>query len=719
MLKTIRPAAVALFFAVSVSLDSSVAVAQIPTANEPSVADSTRADSARTSKVQSLDTVRVAARAKATRYSGGYSRTSTKIPALARDVPQSLTTVTATLVKDQAMKSMAEVVRYMPGVTMGQGEGNRDQPTIRGNSTTADFFVDGVRDDAQYFRDLYNLERVEALKGSNAMVFGRGGGGGILNRVTKEAEWDNRQVISAEAASFGGHRVTADVNRGLSSQFAGRLNSVYESSRSFRNGVSLERSGINPTATFASRSRATQLVAGYEHFSDRRTADRGVPSFQGLPLETSPSAFFGNPEQSRARVAVNAGTLTFSHDAGRVQVRSTMRLADYDKFYQNVFPGAVDAAGKNVSLTAYNHAIGRRNSFNQTDIIWSAGSGLITHQFLSGMEFGREKTTNYRATGFFGTATSFSVPVSRPVFNDIVTFRQSASDADNSSLVRTSSVYAQNQISISQYVRLLAGVRYEDFSVRYTDNRSTAKRSRADRVFSPRAGLIIKPNELTSVYASVSRSFLPGSGDQFTTLTAITQALKPERFTNLEAGAKWDVMDRLSLTAAAYRLDRTNTRATDPNNPANVIQTGAQRSKGFELGAAGSITSAWDIAAGYARQEAKIVRATAASPAGASVPLVPSTTLSLWNKYSLTSQFGAGLGIVRQAKVFSAVDNKVTLPAFTRFDASVYAPLGFGLRTQLNVENLFNVRYFPTSNGNNNISPGSPRAAKLSITATF
>ena len=131
------------------------------------------------------------------------------------------------------------------------------------------------------------------------------------------------------------------------------------------------------------------------------------------------------------------------------------------------------------------------------------------------------------------------------------------------------------------------------------------------------------------------------------------------------------------------------------------------------------MTRGWDIAAGYTKQEALITSATVASPAGATVPLVPATTLSLWNKYSLRSHFGAGLGVIRQSRMFAAVDNKVTLPAFTRLDAAVYAPIGFGLRTQLNVENLFNVKYFPTANSNNNISPGSPRAAKLSVSASF
>ncbi|HEU4879589.1 MAG TPA: TonB-dependent receptor, partial [Gemmatimonadaceae bacterium] len=487
----------------------------------------------------------------------------------------------------------------------------------------------------------------------------------------------------------------------------------------FRAGTSLERSGINPTLTFGSRSRATRLAVGYEHFADRRTADRGIPSFQGKPINVDPSTLFGSTSQSRARIGVNTATATLFHDAGAIQIRNNTRFAEYDKFYQNVYPGAVDASGANVSLVAYSNAIDRRNVFSQTDLTGTAHTGKISHDLLVGMEVGRQSTSSFRRTGYFDNAPSFLAPVSRPVYDKAVTFRQSSSDADNSTVVGTGSAYVQDQMSITTHVKVLAGARFENFAIRFKDNRANVERRRTDHMISPRAGLVVKPSELVSVYASYSLSFLPGSGDQFTTLTDVTSALRPERFTNYEAGIKWDAFDRLALSAAAYRLDRTNTRAVDPLDPRKSVQTGAQRSQGIELSAAGSVTSAWEIAGGYARQAANIIHATAASPAGASVALVPSRTLSLWNKYSIAKRFGAGLGVVRQSEVFAAIDNKVTLPAFTRFDGALFAGIGFGLRAQLNVENLFDVKYYPTSNGNNNISPGSPRAARFSITASF
>jgi catecholate siderophore receptor len=662
--------------------------------------------------------VKISGAAPAARYAPGYTRSALKIPALPRDIPQTMSTVNATLVRDQAMKSIADVVRYMPGVAMGQGEGNRDQPTIRGNSTTADFFVDGIRDDAQYFRDLYNLERVEALKGSNAMTFGRGGGGGVLNRVTKEANGLTSREIAGEAGSFGGRRLTSDLQQRISPIASARLNSVYENSESFRDFVDLERYGFNPTAAITSPSQATRLSLGYEYFRDRRTADRGIPSFQGKPVDVDPSTFFGNPDQSFARIQVNSANATLSHDAGTFQLRNRTGFTAYDKFYQNIYPSGAD--GSNATLSAYNHAIGRDNVFSQTDVIISRYTGRVAHDVVAGFEIGRQATTNFRNTGYFGeTATTTKVPLESPVYSGAVTFRQSASDADNNTRVLTRSAYVQDQISFSPVIKLIAGARYENFALRFNDNRADVMRRRNDGMISPRVGVVIKPSELGSIYASYSVSYLPGSGDQFGSLTDVTRDLEPEQFTNYEIGSKWDVFNRLSLSVGLYQLDRTNTRSVDPSDATRIIQTGAQRSRGVELTASGNITSAWEIAAAAARQSAMIENATASSRAGATVPLVPAVSASVWNRVSITPRIGVAAGVIHQTKIYAAIDNQVTLPAFTRVDGGLFLTLSPAFRAQLNVENVLNDRYFAAAHSNSNITPGSPRAVTLGLSTRF
>jgi catecholate siderophore receptor len=632
-----------------------------------------------------------------------------------RDAPQAVSVVTQRLIADQAMQGMADVVRYVPGVQMGQGEGHRDAPTIRGNSTTADFFVDGVRDDVQYLRDVYNVERVEALKGSNALVFGRGGGGGVINRVTKEATWSPVRTFTATGGSFGHRRGTVDLGQGLGESVAVRFNGMYENSGGFRDAYDLDRYGLNPTVAIA--AGRTTVHAGYEYFSDDRTVDRGLPSFQGEPSDADVTTFFGNPDLSWATLRLHAATALVEHAAGAVTIRNRSRFASYDKFYQNSFPGAVNAEGTEVNLVAYNNATDRRNLFNQTDVIVGLSTGAVRHTLLVGAEIGRQETENFRETGYYdGTATWISVPFGRPTVATPIEFRQSATDADNRAVATVAGVYLQEQAWLSRHVQAVLGVRFDRFSVDFHNNRSDESLEREDDLVSPRAGLVIKPVEPVSFYGSYSVSHLPSAGDQFSSLNATTRTLEPERFTNREVGAKWDVRPELSLTAAVYRLDRTNTSAPDPLDPTRTVQTGSQRTTGWELGASGEVTDGWEVAAGFASQRARITSATTAAKEGARVPLVPRTSLSLWNRWEIVRGVGVGLGVVHQSDMYAAIDNTVTLPGFTRADGALFLQLTPLLGAQLNVENLTDERYYPTSHGNNNIMPGAPRTLRLTLT---
>jgi len=649
-------------------------------------------------------------------YASARTTTATKTDTPLRDTPQSVSVVTREVIADQAMQGMADVVRYVPGVTMGQGEGHRDAPTIRGNASTADFFVDGVRDDAQYLRDLYNVERVEALKGSNAMIFGRGGGGGVLNRVSKQAGWAPVRTLTVESGSWEHRRTTLDVGQGLSGAVAARFNGMWENSEGFRDFSSLRRYGINPTLALS--LGRTRLDAGYERFHDRRNVDRGVPSYQGRPADADVETFFGNPAISYSWMDVHAASATVEHTAGAVTVRSRGRFADYDKFYQNSYPGAVNADGSQVALSAYNHAIGRRNWFNQTDVIGHATTAGVRHTVLAGAEFGRQRTGQVRNTGYYNdAATSISVPFSSPTVATPITFRQSATDADNLTVATVGAVYLQEQAEITRWLQALGGIRYDRFNVQFHNHRNGDDLERRDELWSPRVGLVLKPARAVSVYGSFSVSYLPSSGDQFSSLTATTETLEPERFINREVGAKWDVRPELSLTAAVYRLDRTHTSAPDPADPSKVMQTGEARTTGVELGATGNLTRHWQVVGGFASQRARIVSTTSAAKAGQIVALAPHQTMSLWNRVQLLPAVGVGLGVVRQSGMYAAIDNTVTLPGFTRADGALFLRLNGALGAQVNVENLLDERYYATSQGNNNIMPGAKRTLRISLTA--
>ena len=344
----------------------------------------------------------------------------------------------------------------------------------------------------------------------------------------------------------------------------------------------------------------------------------------------------------------------------------------------------------------------------------------MKHTLLAGVELGRQNTDNFRNTGYFnGAATSLSVPYSSPTISTPVTFRQSATDADNHLDTDVAAAYVQDQLELSPKVHVVGGLRFDRFDLTYHNNRNGDTLDRVDDLVSPRAGIVYKPIVPVSVYGSYTVSYLPSSGDQFSSLTTITEQLKPEQFDNYEVGVKWEPRSGLALTAALYRLDRTNTRATDPNDPTRVVQTGSQRTSGFELGFTGRVTSAWQVAGGYAYQDAHVTSATAAARAGATVGQVPRHTFSLWNNVQLLPRLGAAVGVLFRTDMFATIDNTVTLPGYTRVDVAAFYALTKDLRLQFNLENAFDKKYWINADSNTNLSPGSGRALRVAVAAAF
>ena len=657
-------------------------------------------------------------------YGVRVTSTATKTNTDIKNIPQALTVVSSGQIADQQLRSIADLLNFVPGASYGSGEGNRDQIVLRGNSSTADFFVDGVRDDVQYFRDFYNIDRVEVLKGPNAMIFGRGGGGGIVNRVLKRPSLNPYRAMTASGDGWGGFRLAGDVDQPLSDTVGFRLNGVYEDGDSFRHHVDLKRYGINPTAALLV-GPDTRIDLSYEYFHDRRTADRGVPANGDEPLRGHDRDFFGDPDISFARANVNLGTVAVEHQfAEGLTLKNRTMFGDYQKFYQNVFANSFNPATDVVTLSGYNNRNDRTNLFSQTDLIWENDLAGVDQTLLFGFEIGREKSRNFRTTASFTGGAQF-VPVDDPTTDSGATFAPSSTDANNRVKATVASAYIQEQLRPTAWLEIVAGLRFDSFKIDVDDFRGAplgGRFERRDRLWSPRLGVVLKPSDRLSFYSSYSRSYLPQSGDQFSGLTDVTEGLKPERFDNYEVGAKWEPMHGLLATAAIYQLDRTNTRATDPNDPSHTILTGAQRSRGLELGLERSVTSRWMISGGYTYQKAKITETTTACDLAArkcEVPLVPRHSFSLWNRYDVTTQLGVGLGIIARSKSYTTISNSVKLPGYARVDGALYYKLPRGLEGQVNVENILGAHYFPTANSDNNISPGAPRTIKATVGYRF
>ena len=641
------------------------------------------------------------------------------------DTPQSISILTRGLLDDTATTSIGDAVRYVPGVGTAQGEGNRDTVVLRGNSSTGDYFVDGLRDDVQYYRDFYNIERLEALKGPSGMIFGRGGPGGVINRVSKQALLDGKSFVevSALAGSWDQYRSTVDFNQSLGTTTAFRITAVYEDSDSFRDAVYIRRQGINPTFGWA-LSDQTTLRVGFEYFNDERIADRGIPSFNGRPFDTDESTFFGDPDRSPTHSYVRAVNATLEHEfSGGTTLRNATHYASYDKFYQNVFASrTVDPTGTTVPVAAYNQATDRENLLNQTDVVFDFDTGPVRHTLLAGLELGRQETDTLRLTGSstaVGLPPLGNVPVANPRYAGPLFFNAAPTDADNRSVVENVALYFQDQLQLLPKLQLILGARFDHFDVDLRNNTTATTLRSTDNLVSPRAGLIFKPVETVALYASYTLSYIPRAGEQLASLSAANASLDPEEFQNLEVGAKWDVNTRLSLTAAAYQLDLSNQAIADPLAPTTLILVDGQRVHGIELGATGRLTEGWSITGGYAWQEGETREDNGAILSGTPIQQLPRHSFSLWNRYDFNSTWGVGLGIIYRDEIFAAADNAVTLPSFVRFDAAVFYRINDHLRAQLNIENLLDKDYYATAHNKNNITPGSPLAVRLGITARF
>ncbi|WP_426039949.1 TonB-dependent receptor [Brevundimonas sp. DC300-4] len=643
------------------------------------------------------------------------SVTATKTDTPLINVPQSVSVITREQLDDQAAHSLSDVLRYVPGVTVGQGEGNRDQITLRGQNTTADFFLDGVRDDVQYYRGLYNLERVDVLKGPYALIFGRGGGGGIVNRVQKTPN-DAGSFASGRlsANTFGAFDLSADLNTPIGDKAAFRLNAVYEELNNHRDFYDGRRFAVNPYLA-ADLGGSWRAGLSYEYIDDTRVTDRGVPSLNSRPIEGYRDQFFGVPGVNRTTLQAHILKARIDGDiAPGLSVSTTALYGDFDKVYANVFPnGPATGQTGSVPLAAYTDPTARENLLVQSNLLWETRTGPVDHRILFGLEYGDQTSANQRRNGVLSTS---SLNLVNPVF-PTVTF--GALVRDTASTVETVSAYVQDQISLGERFDAVAGLRFDRFDIKGTDFQPTPARpfSRTDEKVSPRLGLIYKARPDLSLYASYSRSFLPRSGDQFLSLSTTQENLEPELFTNTEVGVKWQARPNLILTAALFQLDRTNATTPDPSNPTLTINVGKTRTQGLELSATGNITDRWQISAGYAWQDAVL-----AGNDFVRLAQMPEQQFSLWTRYDVNERLGLGLGVTHQSDQFAAIrtNNATTrLPGFVRVDAAAFYDLSDTVKLQVNVENLFDETYFPDAHNNANISTGAPRNARLTVSARF
>ncbi|MCB5184804.1 TonB-dependent siderophore receptor [Methylobacillus gramineus] len=664
-------------------------------------------------------------------YQTVISNTATKLDAPLRDIPQTINVVPNQLIRDQSAQSMQDVLRNVPGIGFSNGDGQRDQVNIRGFSAIADQFVDGIRDDALYFRDLANVEQVEVLKGPAAVLYGRGSSGGIINRITKKPVDKAMANLTMTLGSYDSQRYEADVNQPLADNVGFRINAARQKADGFRQQNFIDREFIAPSLQL-DISEKSRLLLQAEYLDDRRLNDFGIPAVNGRPARVSIKTYYGSSDgrhDDYVQSRVSAGTIVFEHSFNDdVKLRNAFRAYSYDLDRNNTVVTRVNTSTANPVLSRRYSTVQRQEDgyFNQTDLSIKAKGWGLEHALLFGMEIGEQVKDAF--SGDF-TAPS-NITLYNSVLTDSVRSAILSGISDSTGTSKTTGLYMQDLVSLTEHWKALLGVRFDRFNQRSEDNRSPAKVSRIDEEWSPRAGLVYQPTDTISIYGSYSKSFQPSQENFNLGFSNNAAQLAPEKTTNYEIGAKLDWLEgKLSTMVSLFSLERTNIKSTDPTNGNLQIPIGEQRTNGLELSAMGRLADHWDISAGYAYMDAEITK----SPSLASVPIGPSTyrvaiegnqpgltprhSANLWLSHRFGNGFGIGGGAVLMGEQYTSVSNAVKLPGYTRFDASAYYETAhYDLR--LTVNNLMDKEYFISAHGGADLynTPGAPRSAWLSLT---
>lgn len=655
-------------------------------------------------------------------YNPPTAVSGTKIEAPLHDIPQTINVVPQSLLRDQGMRSMQDALKSIPGIGLSHGDGQRDQVTIRGFTAIADQFIDGLRDDALYFRDLSNIEQVEVIKGPASVLYGRGSSGGLINRITKKPGIDKSEA-SAQVGSWNQRRGEFDLARNYSDKgIAFRVTGALERADSYRDQQFLKREALSPSLSIKLNPDTRLLIQG-EYLADRRVTDFGIPAFRGLPVNVPPGTYYGaadakNFDYSQARVTALGFTLDHRFSS-EWSIRNAFRHYDYSLDRNNTLVGSVNEAAQTASLTRGNVRRDEDGYFNQTELIQRTSLAGMAHQLLYGVEIGKQnKDQMFRSQGNVATVSLFN-PVA-PVVPFTVT---SAPSSDNLGILSVASGYVQDMVTLSARWKALAGVRYDIFKQETRERiAGRADLSRTDRAWSPRVGLVYQPTQTQSYYASFSKSFQP-SAESFP-LAANNAQIAPEETTNQEIGAKFDFFDgKASATASLFRLERTNIKSTDPTTN-RLIPIGTQRTDGLELTFSGELPHGWQIWSGYSYLDARVTSSIAQDSGqpvqGKRATLTPEHSANFWLTKALGNGFGAGAGVNYVGDRYANAGNTVTLPGYVTADAMAYYRMkNFSL--QLNLMNLFDRKYIVSGHGSSaNLNlPGAPRSLQLTARYAF
>jgi catecholate siderophore receptor len=643
-----------------------------------------------------------------------------------KDIPQSLSIMTSDQIKAQGLKSIGDIIDYTPGVNTSQGEGHRDAAVIRGVRTTQDFYRDGIRDDVQYYRPLYNIDQVEVLRGPNALISGFGGAYGIINRVSKKGViGESFNTISGSIDTFGETNVQLDSNYEIGEDQAFRINMFGESLENHRDYYYGDSFGVNPTMKYVLGDGST-LDLSYEYLNQERFIDRGIPTgSDGKPVESLKDFVFGDPTENFSTHEAHIFKAIYEHElTDSLSGRLTFSHSDHDKLYQNLYASSYDAVANTVKLDGYVDTTQRETTTFSYQVNGEFEMGDIVHNLIAGLEFIETSNNNDRYNADWtpddnADADTETFSISRLMVNRNSGVNTSGNTTVNNYTTSLNdktlgdlsvvSAFLLDEIELTDSLDLVLGVRFDKMDYDVQDVKNGANYTDSDDTISPRAGLIFDLMENTSIYASYSESYQQIKGDQYASLNAYDNKSDPNTFENTEFGVKYDLPNGLSFTAAFFNVEANKPQTDD--NGATFYKEKSDVS-GFELQLLGALTDKWYLSASYTSLDAE-------SSSGGRLREAPEDMFSIWNNYLLSDRLAVNLGVIYQGE--SQIKSSATpiLPDYTRLDVGATYALTDNTRLQVNIENLTDELYFPNSHSTHQASVGAPVNATFGITSSF
>jgi catecholate siderophore receptor len=629
-----------------------------------------------------------------------------RFPVPLKDTPQSITIVPEKLVEEQGGTTLRDALRNVPGIAVAAGEGGGSQGdsfTLRGFNARNDMYIDGVRDAGSYFRDAFNFESVEVLKGPSSTFFGRGSTGGIINQVSKVPRLDP----SYEGIFSGGagplFRGTVDVNQPLSlvlPNAALRINLVAHGDDVVgRDKVEVRRQGFAPSIAFG-LGTPTQLTASYLLQHEDNIPDYGFPYANGKPLRIDRDTFYGLNREDHEETWVNIGTLRLDHRFNDIfNLKNTLRFSHVDR----------DSAVTNATAVlpnTLNRSRPQRDTqesilSNQTDLTAKFDTFGFGHTATTGVEVSRETFDLVR-----WASTGPSTTIHNPNSHQLPSLKTLAADSDTRAT--GFGIYAADQIKLNRYFDILGGARWDYFSAHIKDDFADDTRNQIDKMWSYRGGLVFHPTPSQSYYFSYGTSFNPSA--EGIALTPTTNGTPPEKNRIFEVGAKLEFFEgALSFQTAAFRIEKTNARTINPDDPTGPnIVTGKQRSQGFEVGLTGRLFPGLNVFGGYTYLDTEILKDNTAANVGNEIANVPQHSATLWTTYDFFEKWQVGGGPTYVGSRFSNNANANRIPGFVRWDSTIAYQITRNIQLRINAINLTNQLYFDSVAGSKAV-PGAGR----------